>query len=370
MNSPRTESATHSKPQTSVAPPAHPDTRPPAHPAGLTGTSSNPIDPAAVLARGHAVLQAEVAALQDADTRLGPTFVEAVERILACRGRVCVTGVGKAGLIGAKIQATLASTGTRAYTLHPVEALHGDLGMVHGDDVVLGLSKSGSSELAELLPRVRALGCDVILLTAKLDSPAAAHADVLLDIGQTAEACPLGLAPSSSTAAMLALGDALALTVMDCKNIQPEQYAAYHPGGALGRFLLQAGEIMRTGANCPRVRAGASLRECYEVMLGAPQRAGAAMVVNEAGALAGILTHGDVFRHLTAGTLNPETPVDALMTATPKFVRAAERATQALSLMQEHAIDELPVVDEEGRLVGMIDVQDLVARGFSVFDAR
>ena len=319
----------------------------------------------AILNRGAAVLQAEADALRDAQRHLGEEFVQAVEMLLACPGRVCVTGVGKAGLIGAKIQATLASTGTLAYSLHPVEALHGDLGMIHPDDVVLALSKSGSSELVELLPRLKELGCRVILLTARPDSAAARHADAVLHIGDTPEACPLGLAPSSSTAAMLALGDALALTVMELKDVRPEQYARYHPGGALGRYLMKAGEIMRTGADCPTVPADASLQQCFEAILHAPRRAGAAAVVDDADRLVGIITHGDIFRIFTRGTFDPAQQVKKVMTANPKRVAAADRVTDAITLMRRHAIDELPVVDAQGKLAGMIDVQDLIARGYS-----
>ncbi|MCH7808675.1 MAG: KpsF/GutQ family sugar-phosphate isomerase [Planctomycetes bacterium] len=321
-----------------------------------------------ILAQGRAVLDAESLAIGEARRRLGGTFVGAVEAILACRGRVCVTGVGKAGLIGHKIQATLASTGTLAYCLHPVEALHGDLGMVHGDDVVLALSKSGGSELVELLPRLTRLGCVVILLTAEPESSAAKHADFVLDIGDSAEACPLGLAPSSSTAAMLALGDALALTVMGQKAVEPEQYASYHPGGALGRFLLKTRELMRTGANCPSVARTATLGDCYEAIVAAPMRAGAAAVVDKDGRLVGIVTQGDFLRLLKARDYSPDQPVAAVMTETPKSIGQNARVTDALAIMRRHAIDELPVVDDAGRLVGLIDVQDLIARGFSVFD--
>jgi arabinose-5-phosphate isomerase len=276
--------------------------------------------------------------------------------------------MGKAGLIGAKIQATLASTGTLAYFLHPVEALHGDLGMVHADDVVVALSKSGSSELIELLPRLRALGCRVILLTGKTDSPAARHADIVLDIGTTPEACPLGLAPSSSTGAMLALGDALALTVMDQKSVQAEQYAGYHPGGALGRFLMRTAEIMRTGDQCPTVREDATLGVSYEAILAAPRRAGAAAVVDRSGKLVGIITHGDFFRLFKTPRRLVDTPVAEVMTRSPKRIRGDQRVHEALLLMRKFAIDELPVVDDADHLVGLIDIQDLLARGFSVFD--
>jgi arabinose-5-phosphate isomerase len=336
--------------------------------SGLERRSPSDTDRGVILARGKAVLRREAAAIADAEGRLGEAFIGAVRAILQCSGRVCVTGVGKAGLIGHKIQATFASTGTLSYALHPVEALHGDLGMIHPDDVVVGLSKSGSSELVQLLPRLKALGCTIILLTGRLDSPAAKHADWVLDIGRTDEACPLGLAPSSSTAAMLALGDALALTVMESKAVRPEQYAGYHPGGALGRLLMRTREVMRTGANCPTVSETAAIAACHSAILKAPRRAGAACVVDGAGKLVGIITHGDFFRLFTAPEPIADKPVSQVMTKTPKRVGLEDRVTEALSLMQKYAIDELPVVDHEGRVMGMIDIQDLIARGFSAFD--
>ena len=337
-----------------------------AHPTSSPSPGPGADDTQAILVRGQAVLRAESDAILAASAKLDARFASAVRLVLQCKGRVCVTGVGKAGLIGAKLQATLASTGTYAYALHPVEALHGDLGMIHPDDVILGLSKSGSGELVELLPRLRALGCRVILLTARMDAPAARHADVVLDIGQVAEACPLGLAPSSSTAAMLALGDALALTVMELKDVQPEQYARYHPGGALGRYLMKAGELMRTGADCPTVGAQATLHACYEAILAAPRRAGAAAAVDEQGRLVGILTHGDFFRLFSKGHYDPHAAVELVMTRSPKHVAESARVVDALQLMHRYAIDELPVVDDAGRLVGIIDVQDVLARGFSL----
>lgn len=319
---------------------------------------------ARILDRGHAVLRAEAEAILDADGRLGDAFVQAVEIIAGCTGRVGVTGMGKAGLIGNKIQSTLASTGTLAYRFHPVEALHGDIGMIHADDVILALSKSGGSELVELLPLLGRQGCKIILLTANLKSPAARCADIVLDIGSTPEACPLGLAPSSSAAAMLALGDALALTVMECRDFQAENYARNHPGGALGRLLMKTEEVMRTGANCPTVGADATLGACWEAILAAPRRAGAACVVDADGGLVGIITHGDFFRMFQSPDRRPDIPVAGVMTHHPKSVRSDERAVEALRIMQRHAIDELPVVDARQRVVGMIDIQDLVARGF------
>ncbi len=334
-----------------------------------TVSAHSAADEASILAKAKSILQSESDAVLDARDRLGSEFAQAVRCVLGCRGRVCVTGVGKAGLIGRKIQATLASTGTPAYALHPVEALHGDLGMVHGDDVVVALSKSGGSELVDLLPRLAKLGCSIVLLTANPSSPAAKHADFVLHIGEIPEACPLGLAPSSSTTAMLALGDAIALTVMEIKAVKPEQYASYHPGGALGRFLMKTGEVMRTGANCPRVRTTATLGECYEAILGAPKRAGAAAVVDDGGKLVGIVTQGDFFRLLQTGDYSPDRTLTEIMTVSPKSVRVDTRMSEAIELIRKHAIDELPVVDEDGLLAGLIDVQDLLDRGFSVLES-
>jgi len=323
------------------------------------------------LRRAHGVLRAEADAIRSAETHLGDEFSAATEAIIQAlerRGRVCVTGVGKARLVGDKIQATLASTGTQSYALHPVEALHGDLGMVCAEDVVVGLSKSGGSELVRVLPLVREIGCTVILLTASPDSKAAQHADIVLHIGDTPEACPLGLAPSSSTAAMLALGDALALTVMELRSFGERDYADRHPGGALGRSLMKAREIMRSGEDCPTVRETATIAECYEVMVKAPRRAGAAMVVDADRRLVGIMTQGGFFRLFDQHERLVNRRVSELMTPDPKRVDAEHRAAEALDLMRRHGVDEIPVVDGAGLLLGVIDIQDLIASGFSVLD--
>ena len=323
------------------------------------------------LARARTVMQAESEAIRSAESHLGDEFLAAADAVIQAleqRGRVCVTGVGKARLIGDKISATLASTGTHSYTLHPVEAIHGDLGMLCAEDVVIGLSKSGGSELVRVLPLARDVGCTVILLTATPDSKAAQHADIVLNIGDTPEACPLGLAPSSSTAAMLALGDALALTVMELRSFGREDYATRHPGGALGRSLMKAQEIMRSGADCPTVQEDATLADCYEAMVKAPRKAGAAAIVDGEGLLRGILTHGDFFRLFENMERLVQRPVRELMTQHPKRVNAQDRAADALNLMRRHAIDEIAVVDDRGKLLGIIDIQDLIGSGFSVLD--
>ena len=335
-------------------------------------TSVPDVDAEHVLQLGRNVLRTEERAIATACTGLDDAFVCAVQAILNCRGRVAVTGMGKAGDIGRKIQATLSSTATPAYCLHPVEALHGDLGMIQANDVVIALSKSGETqELVGLLPALRRIGCTIILVTGAPESGCAALADIVLDIGDTPEACPLGLAPSSSTAAMLAVGDALALTVMELKGVRPEQYAAYHPGGALGRSLMKASEVMRTGADCPVVQVEGTLNDYYAAVERAPRRAGAAVIVDARGKLVGIFTHGDLCRLFRrhAGTVDPQrTPIAEVMTRSPKRAHQTDRVASALPTMQQYGIDELPVVDEGGKLVGLIDIQDLVARGFSAFD--
>lgn len=321
-----------------------------------------------VLAIGKQVLDREIEAIGKARANLGPAFAAAVQATLACRGRVAVTGMGKAGLVGRKIQATLASTATPAYTLHPAEAIHGDLGMIVAEDLILALTNSGETqELVKLFPAFRAAGCTIILLTSRPRSRCAELSDIVLDIGDTPEACPLGLAPSSSTTAMLALGDALALTVMTLRGVKPEQYAAFHPGGALGRSLMRVHEVMRVAADCPRVRPHDTMRDYYAAIAAAPRRAGAAAVVDEAGKLVGFFTDGDMRRfHVANHPL--DTPLGEVMTRTPKFARVDDYVAAALRLMQPHRIDELPVVDADHKLVGLIDIQDLVACGFSAFD--
>lgn len=312
----------------------------------------------------------EARAIEAAAARLGPDFADAVEAILETPGRVCVTGMGKAGLIGQKVAATLASTGTLAYSLHPVEALHGDLGMVHSTDVVLALSRSGSSEVSELLPALKALGCRVALVTAAPQSPAASLADWIFEIGDSPEACPLGLAPTSSTAAMLALGDALALCLMAGRDFRAEEYSRRHPGGSVGRSLLRAREIMRVGDECPRVSPDATLMECFERIAKAPRRAGAAVVVDANDRLIGIATHGDFIRQFARGEPMEACRVSDIMTRAPKSIHEDSLVVDGLVLIRAHMIDELPVVDDADRLVGLIDVQDLVSRGFVDSDAR
>ncbi len=324
-----------------------------------------------MLSVGRRIVASERDGLSQVLELLDESFVRAVEVLLDCTGRVAVCGMGKAGLIGSKVAATLSSTGTPAYDLHPVEAIHGDLGMVHAEDVVLAMSNSGESgELVSLIPQLKKIGCDVILITGRVESRGARLSDIVLSMGKLEEACPLGMAPSTSTTAMLAIGDALALTVSEIKGFDREQYAAVHPGGALGRSLMRVEEIMRTADNCPVIRHGGTVQDYLDHVNAAPARAGAAMIVDDQGELCGIFTNGDLCR-LAGQVENPRVQrLQDVMTHNPKAVNVGDRVAQALELMQRFGIDEIPVVDDHQQVVGLIDIQDLLAAGFSLFDAR
>ena len=303
-----------------------------------------------------------VGALAD---RIGAGFAAAAEAVFRCDGTVILTGIGKAGIIAQKISATFASTGTRSIFLHPVEALHGDLGRVRGGDVVVALSHSGATaEILQLVNHLKARGARLVAITATDDSPLAAYADIPLCYGEVAEACPHGLAPTASTSCMLALGDALALTVMDMRRFGPEEFAAFHPAGAIGRSLLKVEETM-TFAKGGRLAVFCEEMTVREVLTQAEKidrRAGAVLLTDQAGRLTGILTDADFRRKILAdddGTLLGR-PIRDVMHPDPKCIGQGELASKALALMNRYRIDELPVVDGAGRPVGLLDVQDLV----------
>jgi len=309
------------------------------------------------------VFMREAEAIRAVAERVDRRFAEAAEAVLGCRGRVVVTGMGKAGIIAQKIAATFSSTGTPALFLHPAEAVHGDLGAVQAEDLLLALSNSGETEeVLRLLPAVRRIGAGVLAITASAQSSLGEHSDRVIELGAVREACPLGLAPSASTAAMLAVGDALALAVLKARGFTREQYALYHPAGELGRRLLKVGELMRTGAANPTVSPRATILEALSAISAA--RAGAVSVTDGAGRLLGIFTDGDFRRHFARGRLEAATaPVGEHMTAKPVSIGPEQLATEALALMRARKIDELPVVAARGKLVGMLDVQDLLSAG-------
>ena len=309
------------------------------------------------------VLRLEAEAISGLAPRLGKGFVEAAETILGARGQVILTGMGKAGIIAQKIAATFSSTGVPAAFLHPAEALHGDLGMVRPDDVVIALSKGGATEeVVSLIPYLKKIGAKLIALTGNPASELARRADVLLDMGEIKESCHYGIVPSASTTAMLALGDALALSVFKARGVTREEFGFFHPAGSIGkRLVLEVRDIMRTGSTSPAVKPGAKIRDVLLAITSA--RAGAASVVDDAGRLVGIFTDGDLRRHMDRADGIMDVEVGALMTRNPIRITPERLAAEALCVMKERKIDELPVVDESGCVVGMLDVQDLLAAG-------
>jgi len=291
-------------------------------------------------------------------------FSEALQAIFSCRGDVICTGVGKAGIIGMKISATLASTGTPSQFLHPVEAVHGDLGRIRECDLVLALSHSGDSEeIIRLINPIKQTGNILIAMTGQPDSTLARHADVVLGYGRIEEACPHGLAPSASTTCMLALGDALALTVMRMRQFGPEDFARFHPAGNLGRKLMRAGEAMTVKADrLPVVRDDLTCAEALAETDNIPRRPGAMLLVDETGRLTGIFSDADLRRRIHRdGPSVLDTPIREIMTSEPKKVSADTLVSEALNIFRTLRIDELPVVDAEGKPMGLLDIQDLTA---------
>ncbi|MHC4561270.1 MAG: KpsF/GutQ family sugar-phosphate isomerase [Planctomycetota bacterium] len=314
------------------------------------------------LARG--VLRAEGEAICSLADRLDESFVAAAQMVFECSGKVILTGIGKAGLVARKISATFASTGTQSIFLHPVEALHGDLGRVSRGDVVIALSHSGATgEMVRLMDHLRARGARLVAITSQAASPLGADADVAVSYGPVEEACPHGLAPTVSTTCMLAVGDALALTVMDMRQFNPEDFAAFHPAGSLGRRLLRVHEVMtfRPGERLNLVSDALTLVEALAEAERAGRRAGAMMLIDSDGRLSGILTDADIRKKLLSeGDNLLARPVSDLMTRDPKRIHRDAMAADALAVLNKNRIDELPVVDDDDRPVGMIDVQDLL----------
>ncbi len=307
------------------------------------------------------VLQMEAEAILDLIPRVDEHFDAAVDMILSCEGRVIMTGMGKSGIIAHKISATLASTGTPSFYLHPAEGIHGDLGMVTADDVIIAMSNSGETgEVLNILPSLRRIGAKLIAMVGNTDSTLAKNADVVLNVGVKREACPLGLAPTSSTTAALAFGDALAMALMGKHNFTSKQFAVFHPGGSLGRqLLLTVGDIMHGG-----VRGTATVTEALFIIT--DKGLGAVSVVDDNNIMIGLLTDGDIRRGLSKGVDFLKRPVTELMTKEPKFITQEKLAAQALHIMESHKpkpITVLPVLDEERHVIGLLHMTDLVRQG-------
>ena len=307
------------------------------------------------------VLEIEARAILDLLPRIGDSFERAVETLLDCSGRVVVTGMGKSGLIGQKFSATLASTGTPSMYLHPAEAIHGDLGRVVKGDVVVALSSSGDTdEILALLPSIRRIGAPFIALTGNPASPLALSADVHLDVSITQEACPLGLAPTASSTAALAMGDALAMTLLERRGFTVDDFAVLHPGGRLGRRLLRVEERMHAAPQLPQVSPQTPMKDVLFEMT--RHRLGMTTVVDDEGRLVGMISDGDLRRQMERhGYTLLDRRAGECMTERPLTVPRAELASVALSLMEERKITALPVVDADGRLEGVIHLHDLWA---------
>jgi arabinose-5-phosphate isomerase len=306
------------------------------------------------------VLEIEAAAVRGLIARLDTGFVQAVEVILRCKGRVVVSGMGKSGHVARKIASTLASTGTPAFFVHPAEASHGDLGMVVREDVMVAISYSGeSTELAQIVPLVKREGAKLIVMTGNASSTLGRQADVCLNVSVDKEACPLNLAPTASTTATLALGDALAVALLDARGFGAEDFARSHPGGALGRRLLvRVVDVMRTGSAIPLVGEGATLSEA---MLEISRKGmGMTAIASADGKLLGIFTDGDLRRALERGAEFKATPVRTLMSPRPRTIAEEALAVEAVKLMEEHRISQLLVTDATGRLCGALNMHDLL----------
>lgn len=317
-----------------------------------------------ILQDAREVLRLESEAIAGLQARLDENFLHAVQLLLECQGRVVVTGVGKSGAIGRKLASTLASTGTPALFLHAAEGLHGDLGMVTGGDVLLAISYSGrTDDLTGILPVVKEMGVPIIAFTGNENSYLAAQADVILNIAVEREACPLNLAPTASTAAALAMGDALAVCTMQQRGFTSENFARFHPGGALGRGLkLRVADLMRTGDRLALVPENSTVHEAMQVITSA--QSGAAIVTNNNGALCGYLTDGDLRRLvLRDGGAALEESVTLIMTRTPLTLHPQTPALEALRALRERGVDDAPVIEENGQPAGVLDVQDLLRAG-------
>ena len=308
-------------------------------------------------------LRLEIEAVQGLTASIDANFVKACELILASKGRVVVVGMGKSGHIGNKIAATLASTGTPAFFVHPAEASHGDMGMITRDDVILALSNSGSTaEIITLLPLIKRLGIQLISLTGNPDSPLAQAAEVHLDARVAQEACPLNLAPTSSTTAALVLGDALAIALLEARGFTAEDFAFSHPGGALGRrLLLKVENVMHAGDELPQVLRGTLLKDALLEM--SRKGLGMTVVLEADGKLAGIFTDGDLRRSLDRNIDMHTTLIDQVMTVHGKTARAEMLAAEALKIMEDHKINALVVVDHDDRPTGALNMHDLLRAG-------
>ncbi len=311
-------------------------------------------------------LEIESAAVKKLTERIDDEFIAAIDCILACKARVIITGMGKSGHVGRKIAATLASTGTPSFFLHPAEAFHGDLGMVTEQDVVIAISNSGeSSEIVNILPIIRRIGATIIAMSGRRESQLGQFADYFIDISVEREACPLGLAPTASTTATLAMGDAIAMALMSCRNFTSQDFALFHPGGALGRrLLLTVKNVMHTDDDNPLIHKGKTAKDALFVMT--DKGLGAASVIDDDGKFLGLITDGIIRRALAKDNNFLDEPVESIMFTSPLIIGPDKMAAQALHVMEQHKpnpVTVLPVIDAENRPIGMVHLTDLLRQG-------
>lgn len=323
-----------------------------------------------LLDEARQVLQIEADGILNLIDRLDQRFDRMVEAILKATGRVIVSGIGKSGIIGRKIAATLNSTGTRALFLHPVEAMHGDLGIVGSDDVFLAMSYSGETdELNILMPSIRNIGCTVIAMTGNPASTLARHSDIVIDVGVEKEACPLGLAPTASTTALLAMGDALAVVLINKKQFKTSDFKRFHPGGALGqRLSSQVKDIMYTGEAVPIATTSMSMQQAVKEL--DRHGLGALIVVDQDRKLAGIITDGDLRRLIAQQKSIFEQSLTAVMTPSPLHAFSHTPAFDALNIMEQHQITVLPIIDNDRRVLGFLHLHDILGKGEFKFNGR
>src|SRR5215467_7273032 len=317
----------------------------------------------ASLNEGRRVLQIEARAVQALIGRLDARFTQAVDLLATCKGKVVVSGMGKSGLIGQKIAATLASTGTPSFFLHPAEGVHGDLGMVARRDALIAISNSGETkEILQLLPYIERMGIPTVALTGKTGSVLAKHSDVVLDISVSEEACPMGLAPTASTTATLAMGDALAVALLQKRGFKSEDFAQFHPGGTLGRrLLIKVRDLMHVGDEVPQVQEGATASSAISEM--SAKKLGMTTVIDRTGALVGVITDGDLRRFVQRGGEVIRAMAATLSSRTPRTIGPDDLAARAVEVMERYSITTLVVMEGERRILGVIHLHDLLKNG-------
>lgn len=322
----------------------------------------------AIIRKAVEVLKIEATGILDLVDRIDENFSDMIEEICRSDGRLIISGIGKSGIVGRKIVATLNSTGTRSLFLHPVEAMHGDLGQVSRNDIFMALSNSGETdELCILVPSIRKIGCKIIAFTGSKESSLAAQSDIVIDVGVKSEACPLGLAPTASTTAMLAMGDALAVVLLEKKHFKSSDFKMIHPGGTLGqRLACKVGDLMLTGPDLPTVNEGTGMAEAVQVI--DRGRLGTTLVTGSGNKLSGIITDGDIRRLLASGQSIASLTVEDVMTQNPRTIAEDFPAYDALNIMEQHQITVLPIVNSEGAILGILHLHDILGKGAFKFN--